>query len=512
MMGKVRIYLTEYQDFKDAEITYRSSESPVDKTELLEKFFTVAGMKNVKVFCQDKNSGYALRQSKALVKDGKFNRELVRVDERKEAVYGIEGMVGTLNRIVEYGKEKYDVTLEIRSRFDEKDKPYFLGTMLESVLQNDVKFESIENNIAKGELDLFGFLSVTLFCSMLKGAHESGIYKTYVRREHNDSKLRGSLDIPRHIRLNVGRNDTVAAYTTRELTHDNELNHLIMHTWKFLREQYPGAADALFYSSGRDNEFYDIITELKSMTAMTDMRLDRCTAKCQRPITGPFYAAYEKLRQLCLKIISYNMKANIFGGDYENENVGGILFYSPDLWEAYLEKRMRDTWEDMLKKDYKLQAQDERKVYSRLAGYCCGNAVFTAIQDIRPDYVIYKKDPDTEKPVPITVLDAKFKKLHFEQKEIKIEADDLNKLLRDMIFFGVHYGGLIFPYKAKNSGEVAAVANMECQLSMYDKKQTVCVYCVPVPVAKGSYTEWKQAFDSSSETTLAKLRNDLVSL
>ena len=529
-MAKVKIYLTDFRSFKSHKAFFKNIhdkspdhdgkyiiyfDGPVDwkkAKNLLCCFFSDPdNFKNVTVFHQHKNKAggrYEILQKMELTKDGKFNSDLLELDS-DGAVCRINGLVGTLNRTVKIGSEEYDVTLEMRSRFDERDKPWLLGTMLEIALQGNVKFNSIENNIASDELDLLGILSVTLFCSTLKSAYKSGVYKTYVRREYNDSRLRGTLDIPRHIRLNVGRNDTVAAYTTRELTYDNELNHLIMHAWNFLRSMYPKIADALIYGSSRDDELYSIITELKSMTAATDMRLDRCAAKCQRPITGPFYMKYEELRKLCLRIIGYRAKANIFSGN--GENVSGILFYSPDLWEVCCEERMRDVLKGH---GYEITAQVEMKLYRHFVidDKEKDNSLFNNNydHDIRPDYVVYKDEK------PIAVLDAKFRVLEIEDK-------DLNKLLRDMTCFGAHIGGLIYPHKegadVKNNTIQAYylgkhVNSDKKDVPITNNKAIIYTYHVPVPDVNknGSYNEWKEKLYKGSEDTFGRLKEHLDSL
>ena len=506
-MKKIKVYLTDYQNFKSADIVCEPEDLSHLKEELLKKFFSIDSLKNVRVFCQDENSGYDLRQSKKLVDGNSFNGDLLEV--QNGTVCGIAGMVGVLNRTVKIDKEEYDVTLEMRSRFDERDKPYFLGTMLASVLQSGELFTTIENNVASGAPDLFGFLSVTLFCSMLKSAHKSGTYKTYVRKEYNDSKLHGAINVPRHIRLNVGRNDAVIAYASRELTYDNELNHLILHTWKFLKEEYASIANALLYGNNSDDELYGIISELKNMTSATNIRLERCAAKCRRPITGPFYTEYEELRKLCLRIISYQNKANIFSGD--GENVGGILFYSPDLWEAYLEKIMREYMKKCKRKgilkEYELKPQEKLRVYGE------------DTPSIRPDFVICKKTDENELPAPVAVLDAKFRyREKTENPPWFANSDDwgdFGKLLRDMMCFGVNIGGFILPYKEKS--DKAESSNTVCVphgLGVYNKTHKICTYYMIVPCIRRcvTYREWNAALKESTNRMLESLKDNLPAL
>ena len=57
-------------------------------------------------------------------------------------------------------------------------------------------------------------------------AYRKGIYKQYCTFEGNDSKVRGKIDIARHIRLNPLFNGKIA-YSYREYTINNNTNRLI---------------------------------------------------------------------------------------------------------------------------------------------------------------------------------------------------------------------------------------------------------------------------------------------
>ena len=357
-------------------------------------------------------------------------------------ITGIKGFAGVVRNVIKWcdkGTEQdVEVTLEVRSRFDEENKPWFLATMLSQFITGeDGQVISTNNEVWKGDMEIFGFLSAVLFQNLLKRAYESGIYKTYVRIEHNDEKLRGTIDIARHLRLNAGRNDAVIAYNTREHSYNNMLNHLIIITWDCLRTRYSGICDNL----EKDTEFMRAIKNIEGFIGGKRAELSRCVNACRHSITGPYYTDYEELRKLCLNILRNEVSANIFSGN-SDQNVCGIVIYTPDLWEKYLERAMRAK----LPEHITLKAQEKLDTYMNYINNTFGKST-------RPDYVFYS---DKNKNDAFFILDAKFKIFDAKEENNKtyapwevVPADnaDYDKLLRDMVNFCAHAAAIIYPYR-----------------------------------------------------------------
>ena len=366
------------------------------------------------------------------------NPDLFKFYEKRDGneefvITGITGFAGVIRNVI----EDADITLEVRSRFDEEDKPWFLAAMLSQIITGeDGQVISTSNEVWKGDMEIFGFLSAVLFQNLLKRAYESGIYKTYVRIEHNDEKLRGTIDIARHLRLNAGRNDAVIAYNTREHSYNNMLNHLIIITWDCLRTRYSGICDNL----EKDTEFMRAIKNIEGFIGGKRAELSRCVNACRRSITGPYYTDYEELRKLCLNILRNEVSANIFSGN-SDQNVCGIVIYTPDLWEKYLERAVRK----QLPQDIELKAQEELYTYQNYID----ELKYNYTQKTRPDYVFYSNEP-------LFILDAKFRIFDAKEEKNKTYApwevapaddNDYNKLLRDMLNFGAHASAIIYPYR-----------------------------------------------------------------
>ena len=146
---------------------------------------------------------------------------------------GCNAVTGNLVGFIGCGKH----SLTICSRFcriaDGKEPPqdYFLHYLLSKVFAfNLFDFERAAAKAA------FLNLLFCLFPKFLNDALRQGIYRKYRERRFNDDKVRGSIEINRHLQLNLPANGNIA-YKCRELSPDNDITQLIRHTVEFIREQ-----------------------------------------------------------------------------------------------------------------------------------------------------------------------------------------------------------------------------------------------------------------------------------
>lgn len=416
-----------------------------------------------------------------------YNPDLFEVSGDKKTIIGIKGLCGMIRGIIKYldenGEEiEIDVTLEIRSRFDKPGKPWFLYTMIaESVEGADAEkdLDSAGFNPDKDdEVDITSLLTVFMFSQRLKRAYESGIYRTYVKREYNNDRLRGAIDIARHIRLNITGGTPDISYTARERCEDNKLNRLISHAWNALKQDYPAAA--AFVTDG-DPEFQRAISEIITYTrgSMKDVR--GCIAANSQPITSPFYSDYDELRILCLRILADDSEYYIESGE---DSCYSILFYIPDLWEKYLERHLRKALPD----DILLKAQEEQEYYKNFEGRYAETS--------RPDFVFYNKN------MPFFILDAKFKK-NYSWVENVGDTNDFDKLIRDMYIFKVDTGAVIYPQKKQQcrNADVDIHQITEDRGFLYD-------FQVPIPENE-DYTAWKNDMNGSIDKSVETVKESL---
>lgn len=223
-----------------------------------------------------------------------------------------------------------NVRIHITSRFDNNDKNFFLHYMLQKVC--NVAYTPRTDS---GEDEFYDFL-YQLFPYYLNQALAQGLYRAYVTREYNDSNVRGPIDINRHIRYNIPFNGKIA-YHTREYTTDNSITQLIRHTIEHIRSLQQGK---IVLENGVDKDFRDNIMaiEMATPTYSRNSRLN-IIRKNARPVSHPYYTAYEPLRKLCLAILS-NQKLSY--GENPEDQIAGILFDGASLWEEYLNILMQE--------------------------------------------------------------------------------------------------------------------------------------------------------------------------
>lgn len=78
-----------------------------------------------------------------------------------------------------------------------------------------------------------------IFAMQIARAYRKGIYRRYRTYENNDSKLKGRINVARHIRLNPIFNGNIA-YSSREYTADNDMNRMILTAYTSLQKRQPG--------------------------------------------------------------------------------------------------------------------------------------------------------------------------------------------------------------------------------------------------------------------------------
>ncbi len=113
-----------------------------------------------------------------------------------------------------YGQER----LTISSRFSDESNDHFLHYLLNKVLH--INLTSLDVALSREER-LYQLL-MYLFPKYLQAAIRKGLYKEYHRFSHNDSHVKGVIDVRNHLKKNLPFTGNIA-YTTREFTYDNPL-------------------------------------------------------------------------------------------------------------------------------------------------------------------------------------------------------------------------------------------------------------------------------------------------
>ena len=294
--------------------------------------------------------------------------------------------------------------LTISSRFSSKSDDYFLHYLLQKVL--NINLTSLDVGLSREER-LYQLL-IYLFPKYLEAAMRKGLYKEYQRFSHNDSHIKGVIDVGNHLKKNLPFTGNIA-YTTREFTYDNPMMQLIRHTIEYIKNQKSLGRGII--DSNREN-----ITEIIRVTPSYKLadRAKVIRRNQTKPLRHAYFREYRKLQELCLMILNREKH----GLGYQEQKIHGILFDVAWLWEEYVHT--------LLPKDFRHPRNKEKKG---------GVSVFSGgKRKVYPDF--YNRELKT-------VLDAKYKKLELTEKGIN--RDDLFQLISYAYILQAEKAGLIFP-------------------------------------------------------------------
>lgn len=297
-----------------------------------------------------------------------------------------------------YGKER----LTIESRFSAGKYDYLFQYLLERVLPFPNVLE-LDTDATQDER-LFNLL-LFLFPRYLKSAMRKGVFKTYIHNEYNESNVKGSIDVARHIRQNTPFIGNVA-YNQREFSYDNYLMELVRHTIEFIKKKPFGNQ---LLSRAKD----DVTTVVKATTCYEFHNRRKAIIENQKnPIRHAYFYEYRELQRLCIMILQHE-KHQIGTGLRE---IHGILFDGAWLWEEYIDSLIGEHFYHPMNKG----GEGAQRLFAENVGL------------IYPDFL----SQDTENPV---VADAKYKPIE------NIGNKDYLQVLAYMFRFDAKQGYYLYP-------------------------------------------------------------------
>ena len=358
-----------------------------------------------------------------------------------------------------YGQER----LTISSRFSNESDDYFLHYLLQKVLH--INLTSLDVALSREER-LYQLL-MHLFPKYLQAAIRKGLYKEYHRFSHNDSHVKGVIDVRNHLKKNLPFTGNIA-YTTREFTYDNPLMQLVRHTIEYIKNQKSigqGVLDNL--STSRENvaEIVRVTPSYKLADRAKIIRVNQ-----SKPIRHAYFHEYRKLQELCLMILNQEKH----GLGYQDQKIHGILFDVAWLWEEYVHT--------LLPKDF---------IHPRNKEKLGGISVFSVgKRKVYPDF--YQEELKI-------VLDAKYKKLELTEKGINRE--DLFQLISYSYILKAEKAGLVFPSKDKVvDNEIGKLAGYGALLKKWS---------IQIPQESSSYSEFCEMLENSEEIFKRNIANEV---
>ena len=360
--------------------------------------------------------------------------------------------------------------IKISSRFAVNDnEDYFLHYMLMKVLNLNI----INLEHSKDYDDSFDFL-IYMFISFFKKALRQGLFKQYKLIKHNDSNIKGTIDINRYIKNNIPFNGKIS-YNTREYSYDNNITQLIRHTIEYINTKNR-------YLLSYDSEIKNYVQQIYYFTPSYEKnKRESIINKNLKKLSHPYYYEYEPLRKICIQILRHEKLK--YGSD--DNTVYGLLFDGAWLFEEYLNT--------FLSKINFIHA--ENRTSKNGINLLNNNAWI-----VYPDFYKLSKNNNI-------VLDAKYKSLNSNEN---IDRNDKHQIISYAYTLNAKKAGFIYPIESDNSkddGYDGYIENLNNKYSNINCK--IYKYALKIPSAKNNNFKSIKDFASSMSEAEDELSNTL---
>jgi len=363
-------------------------------------------------------------------------------------------------------EEDKNVYLTIRSRFSSDNNDFFMQYILQKVFSINL----VDFKFTTGQDYIFN-LMMFLFPYMLKKAMRQGIYRTYQTFRRNDANIKGTIDISRHIRMNIPFAGNVA-YSSRERTADNPVIQLIRHTIEEIKSGTFGKNILNCDDDMRRN----VSMIVEATPSYNRMAREKVIRQNIRPFSHPYYTDYGPLRKLCLAILRHK---KISFSQSDKDEVYGILFDGAWLWEEYLDTVLNKCGFAHAKNK---TGENGISVYSgnpRYPDFYKGTQCNTKNEEQFKWKCNNCSNPSCSENF---VLDAKYKALNNNDGDIikaNFSRDDLHQLITYMYILPAKKGALIYPLPLESNDTNIKIS----------KKKDLCgyggqIFTIGVPISK----------------------------
>ena len=401
------------------------------------------------------------------------------VTQGNKGEYWTQQYIGLLQITSDGTKEE----VFIRSRFDVNESCEFSKYMLNKALGLKANIlQKVEPSVGRGEiLDL---ILAIIFAIQIARAYRKGIYRRYRTYENNDSKLKGRIDVARHIRLNPIFNGNIA-YSSREYTADNDMNRMILTAYTSLQKRQPGLMREL---EKKYTPVKDFISQLKNiMQPVSRQEARKLVQKERKKITHAVYSDWESVRKTAILILKYMGIAP----EDDGTNVNGILINMNYIWERYLVQIVKEKIENK----YQIEGKKSFGTF-----FCNGQSI-----ELQPDLVISDKKVISDKNRPLLIIDAKYKN-EWENvasnKSDKPEREDCFQIMSYMYRAECKFGGIFCPQtKVRDDGKMK-------EYSIFgesDKEAIVTLFSLQINGIQGSSKEFAEEMEKREDALCGEI-------
>ena len=388
-----------------------------------------------------------------------------------------------------------DRNVFISSRFDD-DSCFFTQYILDKALGMKINiFQDMKPGVNHG--GILEQLLAFIFVEQIEHACRKGLYRRYRTYECNDSRVKGKIDITRHIRLNPLNNGKIA-YSYREYTIDNDVNKLIFTAYTYLQKRYPDTMKSL---EKRRKTVGECMSKFRNiMQPASRQEAQKLVQRERRKITHSVYHDWEEVRKTAIILLRHMGISVENDKDKAQNKIHGVLINMNWIWEKYLESILKD----QLKEGYCFKAQHEKKIFFRNGK---GN------RTLKPDLCIYKKgNADT----PVLILDAKYKNAwsdaaqngNFNEKSVR---EDCFQILSYMYGFGCNKSGIFCPVVEEE--EKAVEESSELLEYTITNETNRKFYLLPLQIPNNNFKDFKnfkEKIEKISEKNFAAQVNNIL--
>ena len=360
--------------------------------------------------------------------------------------------------------------IKISSRFAVNDnEDYFLHYMLMKVLNLNI----INLEHSKDYDDSLDFL-IYMFISFFKKALRQGLFKQYKLIKHNDSNIKGTIDINRYIKNNIPFNGKIS-YNTREYSYDNNIIQLIRHTIEYINTKNR-------YLLSYDSEIKNYVQQIYYFTPSYEKnKRESIINKNLKKLSHPYYYEYEPLRKICIQILRHEKLK--YGSD--DNTVYGLLFDGAWLFEEYLNT--------FLSKENFIHAENRNSKN--------GIKLLDNAWRVYPDF--YKLENNNN-----IVLDAKYKRLDNKKN---INRNDKHQIVSYAYTLNAKKAGFIYPLEEVNYTDANKIIKIGVLNNAYNGYADCGIYkyALKIPSTKNNNFKSIKDFASSMSEAEDELSNTL---
>lgn len=341
--------------------------------------------------------------------------------------------------------------------------------------------------------DILEQLLAFVFAAQIERAYRKGLYRRYRTYECNDSKVKGKIDITRHIRLNPLDNGKIA-YSYREYTADNDVNKMIFTAYTYLQKRHPNIMRNL---EKKRRTVGECITQFRNiMQPASRQEAQKLVQRECRKITHSVYHDWEEVRKTAILILRH---MGIFVREAQAEKtIHGVLINMNWVWEQYLQSILED---GIKGKGYTFQPQDKKNIFIRNKN---------PLHTLKPDLCIYKDENKT----PALILDAKYKNAWSDAVQNKNGnfdervREDYFQILAYMYGFRCNKAGIFCPCSASNSSH-SEYEYYEYTITKDREKEKFYLLPLYIPHSQESKNNSFKSFKKAMETNEKKFKDQV---